>query len=390
MNIKNIFSITNQESCNKYYKVIRFLGLKFSFRNKKKEKEINNIIALENCKKEYRHKFQVLQNENEELRKQLSTIQSQCKTLIKNNAISCDKKINVQIQNTKRELLYKIHKYCPNEKRPIALADWYYETTGKVLNLDNPQTFNEKIQWMKLYDSTPIKTQLADKYLVRSWITEKIGDEYLIPLLGVWDRFEDIDFDSLPNQFVLKCNHGSGYNIIVKDKSKFNIDDARKKINNWLNEDFAFRCGFEMHYSAIPRKIIAEKYIENNNNDLYDYKFWCFDGKVEYIQFLSERNTNGLKMAFYNKNWEKQDFVYTYPLDSKEIKEPENLDEMIKLSEILAQGFSHVRVDFYRLENGQIYFGEMTFTSCSGISKWVPEITDLKFGEKIVLQGKRI
>lgn len=351
--VKNIFSVTNRESCNnKYYKVVRFLGVKMSFRNKKKEKEIN--------------KFQALKNENNELKKQVA-----------------------QIQNTKKELLYKIHKYCPNEKRPIALADWYYETTGKVLNLDNPQTFNEKIQWMKLYDSTPIKTQLADKYLVRSWITEKIGDEYLIPLLGVWDRFEDIDFDSLPNQFVLKCNHGCGYNIIVKDKSKLNIDETRQKINNWLNEDFAFRCGFEMHYSAIPRKIIAEKYIENNNNDLYDYKFWCFNGKVEYIQFLSERNTNGLKMAFYNKNWEKQDFVYTYPLDSKEIKKPENLDEMIKLSEILAQEFPHVRVDFYRLENGQIYFGEMTFTSCSGISKWVPEITDLKFGEKIVLQTKK-
>ena len=219
---------------------------------------------------------------------------------------------------------YKLKKYCAPEMRPVMLKDWFFEKTGEILNLDNPQTFNEKIQWMKLYDSTPIKTRLADKYLVREWVKEKIGEEYLITLLGVWDNFDEIDFDKLPNQFVLKCNHGCGYNIIVKDKKTFNIENARKKINAWLREDFAFKYGFEMHYSDIPRKIIAEKYIENSDNDLYDYKVWCFNGKAQYVQFLSERNTDGLKMAFYDRDWNKENFVYSYPIDTKENPKPKH------------------------------------------------------------------
>jgi hypothetical protein len=151
-----------------------------------------------------------------------------------------------------------------------------------------------------------------------------------------------------------------------------------------MNEDFAFRNGFELHYSTIPRKITAEKYIENSDRDLFDYKFWCFDGKVKYIQFLSERNTSGLKMAFYTKDWQKQNFVYSHPLDQKIIAKPENLDVMIELAEKLSQGFSHVRVDFYDV-NGQIYFGEMTFTSNSGICDWVPKEADLEFGRMLKL-----
>lgn len=302
-----------------------------------------------------------------------------------------EKIIENQKNNNKKlsEIQQKIRKYCAPEMRPIALADWYYERTGKVLDLDNPQTFNEKIQWMKLYDSTPIKTRLADKYLVREWVKEKIGEEYLIPLLGVWDNFDEIDFDKLPNQFVLKCNHGCGYNIIVKDKTNFDICEARKKINSWMGEDFAFKGGFEMHYSDIPRKIIAEKYIENSNNDLYDYKVWCFNGKAQYVQFLSERNTDGLKMAFYDRNWNKQDFVYSYPLDIKENPKPKNIDILLKLAEKLSESFSHVRVDFYITNDGQIYFGEMTFTSCSGMSNWQPKSTDLMLGQMIELREDR-
>ena len=298
------------------------------------------------------------------------------------------KKVRIMEYNMradKRALLEKIYKYCPDEKRSIALTDWFYDKTGEPLHLDNPQTFNEKIQWLKLYDSTPLKTRLADKYLVRDWVKEKIGEEYLIPLIGVWDNFDEIDFDSLPDQFVLKCNHGSGYNIIVTDKLKLDVEDAEKKINQWLNEDFAFKNGFEMHYSPIERKIIAEKYIENSNSDLYDYKFWCFNGKVDYVQFLSERNTNGLKMAFYDRKWEKQNFVYSYPLDQKNIQKPNNLDKMIELAEKLAEGFPHVRIDFYRMDDGKIYFGEITFTSASGFCKWNNETININFGKKIKL-----
>ncbi len=268
------------------------------------------------------------------------------------------------------------------------LCDWYLRLKKENLNLDNPQTFNEKIQWLKLYNSTPEKTLLADKYLVRNWVAEKIGKKYLIPILGVYDSFDEIDFDKLPNQFVIKCNHGCGYNIIIKDKSKIDLSAVKIKLDKWMNENFAFRAGCELHYLNIPPKIIIEKYIENKQSvggDLYDYKFWCFNGRVHYIQFLSERNTDGLKMAFYDKNWKKQDFVYSYPLDTKTIERPDNLDEMIELAEKLSAGFNHVRVDFYRMDDGTIYFGEMTFTSASGTCKWNDESINHYFGKLIEL-----
>lgn len=267
------------------------------------------------------------------------------------------------------------------------LISWYKKRTGKNLNLNDPQTFNEKIQWSKLYDSTPIKTRLADKYLVRDWITEKIGNKYLIPLLGVYNSFEEIDFNKLPNQFVIKCNHGCGYNIIVKDKTKMNLKDIKIKLNKWLVENFALKYGLELHYRDIKPKIIIEQFIENKKSkgDLYDYKFWCFNGKVYYIQFLSERNLDGLKMAFYDKQWNKQNFTYSYPLDIKNIEKPSNLDEMIELAEKLSAEFNHVRVDFYRMDDGTIYFGEMTFTSASGTCKWNNEEINKKLGKLFIL-----
>lgn len=262
----------------------------------------------------------------------------------------------------------------------------YKNVCHSNLNIKDPQNYNEKIQWMKLYDSTPIKTRLADKYLVRNWVKEKIGEEYLIPLLGVYDRFEEINFDKLPKQFVIKCNHGCGYNIIVRDKSQLDLIETKANLDKWMKENFAFKAGFEMHYRDIKPKIIIEKFIENKGtNDLYDYKFWCFNGKVEYIQFLSERNLDGLKMAFYDRNWVKQDFVYSYPLDKKNMPRPDNLNLMIKLAEKLARGFNHVRVDFYRLNDGKLYFGEMTFTSASGNCKWSNERINQYFGSLIKL-----
>ena len=278
------------------------------------------------------------------------------------------KKKNILLEQLKIFLFRLSNENVANNYK-IELEKWYYkEVSKKELNLENPKTFNEKIQWMKLYDSTPIKTLLADKYLVRDWVKEKIGEKYLIPLLGAYDSFDEIDFDKLPSQFVIKCNHGCGYNIIVKDKSTLDIDDTRKKVNKWLQEDFAFRAGFEMHYSNIPRKIIIEQFIENSGDDLYDYKFWCFDGKVEYIQFLSERNTSGLKMAFYDRNWSKQEFVYSYPLDTKIIEKPSNLDQMIELAEKLAEGFSHVRYLSQKLcrmgDRGSLHKWDFFFLLC--------------------------
>ena len=276
------------------------------------------------------------------------------------------------------------NKYAGREEYPQALAAWYKELSGKDLNLDTPVTFNEKIQWLKLYDSTPLKTRLADKYQVREWIKEKIGEKYLIPLLGVYDSFDKIDFSKLPQQFVIKCNHGSGWNIIVRDKNKLNLAKAKRKIDNWLKTDYAFVAGFELHYHNIAPKIIIEEFVTNDNQALYDYKFWCFNGEVKYMQFRDDYSAN-LKMAFYDLDWKKQNFCYDHPLYTKDLPKPENFDDMVKIAAQLCRGFAFVCVDLYRLNNGDIKFGEMTFTRTSGLGQWNDENINLKLGEMITL-----
>ena len=290
-------------------------------------------------------------------------------------------------KNIKKNYMY--YRCLPKEEMAKELCEWYKSVTGEVLNLNNPITFNEKIQWSKLFETNELRTLLSDKFLVRNWVENKIGKNYLIPLYGVYENFEEINFEILPKSFVIKCNHGSGMNIIIDDKNNINLNLIKEKINTWMSIDYSYICGFEMQYHNIKRKIIIEKKLENNDShDLYDYKFWCFGGKVKYIQFLSERYTNGLKMAFYDINWVKQDFVYNVPLDDKIIEKPHNLNKMIELSEVLSSGFSYVRVDFYRLNNGDIYFGEMTFTSDSGKSKWSNNAINKELGDLYVLPVK--
>lgn len=294
--------------------------------------------------------------------------------------INVVRKIVKNYQKYYSEYLEKIQRTHRQE-----LQNWYKRATGKYLNLDNPCTFNEKIQWLKLYDSTPIKTRLADKYLVRDWIKEKIGEQYLIPLLGVYDKFEDIDFAKLPNQFVIKCNHGSGMNIIVKDKTKLNLLEAKEKLDKWMSENFAFKFECELHYRNIQPKIIIEKYMENKESqNLYNYKFWCFNGEVKYMQFRDDFSAN-LKMVFYDLNWKRQPFYYDHPLYDKKLEKPDNFQEMINLAKKLCQGFAFVCVDLYRLDNGNVYFGEMTFTRSSGSAHWNDEKYNRILGNMIKL-----
>ena len=290
------------------------------------------------------------------------------------------------IQNIISNRKYNYYKNLHPEKYPQELSRWYQSATGKNLDLKNPKTFDEKIQWMKLYDSTPLKTQLADKYLVRDYISEKIGDEYLIPLLGVWGSFDDIDFDSLPNQFVLKANHGSGWNIIVRDKSKFDKKEAKKKFKKWMNTNFAYTAGLELHYRDIKPLIIAEKYLENEGGELFDYKILCFSGNAKYIWVDYGRYTNHCR-DIYNRDWQLQPFTIIYPNSNRNADKPELLEQMLKLSEILATDFPHVRVDFY-IVAGKIYFGEMTFTSNNGINSLCPEIWGNVLGNEIKLDYK--
>lgn len=294
------------------------------------------------------------------------------------------------IRYSQNALSGKMKKMAP-EKYAAELAKIYYFKTGKKLNLDNPATFNEKIQWMKLNDSTPLKTTLADKYLVRDWVKEKIGEQYLIPLLGVWDKFDDIKVDELPDSFVLKANHGCGWNIIVKEKEKADWNKFKEKFDYWLSLNFAFSSmGLQLHYRDIPPKIIAEKYIENENGNLYDYKIHCFNGKPEYIQVVGNRKIDAhkAKEIFYNTQWELQSFTSgVNPQYEAGRKKPANLEEILRIATTLSQGFMYVRVDLYKLDNDEIKFGEMTFTPNSGFNHWVPQEMDKILGEKIRLSG---
>lgn len=270
---------------------------------------------------------------------------------------------------------------------PNLLKKWYKKRTGKNLNLENPQTLNEKIQWLKLYDNLPLKTKLADKYLVREWIKEKLGEDYLIPLLGVWNNFDEIDFDKLPDKFVLKANHGCAWNIIVKDKNKFDKKKAKKKFDKWMKRNYSLKAGFEMQYKDIPPKIIAEAFISDSKGELNDYKVLCFNGKPEFIWIDQGRYSNRTE-NIYDTEWNLQPFLLTYNNSNEEVPRPKNLKKMIELAEYLSKDFALVRVDFYNLD-GRIYFGEMTFTSASGVDIFKPEEYDLKLGQMLKLPAKQ-
>lgn len=288
--------------------------------------------------------------------------------------------------NNKRD--YKFYKDLLPSQYEAELKRWYKQIMNKDLDLDNPKTFNEKIQWMKLYDCTDLKTQLSDKYLVRDWVASKIGEQYLIPIYGVWDSFDQIDFEQLPKKFVLKANHGCGWNIIVQNKNELDKKIAKKRMDTWMATNFAFKAGLELQYMNISPKIIAEEYLENENDDLYDYKVFCFNGKAESIMYLSNRQ-HGLRMSFFDLDWNRLPFVYNYPPNKQDIPRPQNLKRMINLAEKLAEGFAHVRVDFYVLNDGSIKFGEMTFTSLSGTCKWSPPEQDCVYGDLIELPPKK-
>ena len=250
----------------------------------------------------------------------------------------------------------------------------------------NPRTFNEKIQWIKLYDASPLKTLLADKYLARKWISERIGEEYLVPLIGVWDNFDDIDFDKLPNRFALKCNHGSGWNVIVSNKNELNHSETKKKFDRWMNKNYAY-FGYEMHYKNIPPKIIAEEYLETKEG-LKDFRFFCFNGEPKQIWVDLYSGTPRHIRSVFDLQWNKIPLVCTWP-DGGEllVTPPKSLSCMIEMAKTLSKDFCFVRVDFFEV-NGKIYMGEMTFTPMNGVCKFNPVEWDYKLGEWLTLPEK--
>jgi hypothetical protein len=261
----------------------------------------------------------------------------------------------------------------------------YFRKFKKRLNLENVQTYNEKIQWIKLYSRKSEYTMMADKYAVRGYIAKKIGSNYSITLVGgPWKSFDDIDFAKLPEQFVLKCTHDSGSVIICKDKSNFDINKARKSLTAALRWNY-YIDGREWQYKNIPPRIIAEQYMEDaDEHELRDYKFFCFNGVVNAIQVDFDRYINH-KRNFYDVEWNYLDFSLRYPTNPKhEITKPEALEEMISLAEKLSHGIPHVRVDLY-YANKNVYFGELTFTHGCGFERFTPPDWDKHFGSLIDL-----
>lgn len=257
---------------------------------------------------------------------------------------------------------------------------------GKPLSLDPPVTYSEKLQWIKLHDHNPLYTTLVDKYTVKEYVAEKIGKEYIIPTLGVWDRFEDIVFDTLPNQFVLKCTHDSGGLVICRDKKTLDKQKAKTKIDNCLKRNF-YVFGREWPYKDVKPRIIAEQYMEDSRfRELRDYKFFCFNGEVKALFIATERQKEGedVKFDFFDPEFNHLPFKQGHENARIIPEKPSCFEKMKELASILSEGLREVRVDLYEVD-GNVYFGEMTFFHHGGWTPFEPEEWDYTFGEWINL-----
>lgn len=257
----------------------------------------------------------------------------------------------------------------------------YKVNLKKRLDLKNPLTFNEKLQWLKIYDRKPEYVSMVDKYRVREIIKKIIGGEYLVPLLGVWDDFDQIDFERLPDTFVLKCNHDSGSTKIC-NKQEINISELKKYYNKKISDNL-FWWGREWPYKNVQPKIIAEQFLDDE--DLNDYKFMCFNGKVKCSFICSERfSSKGLHVTFFDRNWNPMPFERHYPKSSRNFPKPINYEKMIELAELLSKNVPFLRVDFYNVR-GKIYFGELTFFPGAGFEEFTPNIWDYTLGSWLEL-----
>jgi len=283
-----------------------------------------------------------------------------------------------------KEFIKKLLKLLPDY---IFLQIKYRYKFNKKLDLKKPQTFNEKLQWLKLYDRNPEYTKMVDKYEAKKYVANIIGEEYIIPTLGVYDKFEDINFATLPNQFVIKCTHDSGGLIICKDKTKLNIKETRKKINKGLKRNY-FYTGREWPYKNVKPRIIAEQYmVDESGTELKDYKFFCFNGEPKLL-FVAKDRPYATKFNYYDMDFKKLPFKQHYKNFNDYIEKPKGFEKMIELSRKLSKDIPHVRVDFYDI-NGKVYFGELTFYHLSGFEKFEPNEWDKKLGDMLELPRER-
>ena len=271
---------------------------------------------------------------------------------------------------------------------PVYLRMMYFIKIGRPLRLRHPKSFNEKLQWLKLHNRKPEYTTMVDKHEAKAYVAERIGDSFIIPTLGVWDSFDEIDFDALPDAFVLKCTHDSGGLVICRDKNTLDKAAAREKISSCLAKNYYWDYR-EWPYKGVNPRIIAETYLPGDGGELPDFKFMCFNGKVKSIMVCSQRGTeDGLHVTNYDPQWNVQPFERGYPIAENPVQKPQRLEEMIRLAEQLAEGIPYLRVDFYETQ-GKIYFGELTFFPGSGYSRFRPREWDEILGSWIRLPEKK-
>lgn len=307
---------------------------------------------------------------------------------------------------TLRELCKKILNNLKDSDRrflnlaQLGLYNWmpdkmYLKRMGKArlgyaLHLDPPRTFNEKIQWLKLYDRRPEYTVMVDKYRVKDYVAKRIGRQYIIPTIGVWDKPEDIDFESLPEKFVLKCNHNSGKGMcICTDKKTLDLEKARRELSEGLKQNY-YLPSREWPYKNVKRKIIAEVFLEDPGRAVpEDYKVYCFNGKPKYIVVFHNRFVKGAKLSesVYDTDWVKQDISLDnhFAVSDREVSKPECLDELLYICRKLAKGYVQMRLDFYIIR-GRIYFGEITLSTAGGFQPMIPEEMDWILGKQLKLK----
>lgn len=266
------------------------------------------------------------------------------------------------------------------------LERFYKALMKRKLNLDPPTTYNEKLQWLKLYDHNPLYTKLVDKYEVKAYVANMVGSSYVIPTLGIYNSFDEIDFRKLPNQFVIKCTHDSGGLCICKDKNSFDYHSARSKITKSLKTNY-YWIGREWPYKDVVPRVIVEEYKEDySTGELRDYKFFCFNGEVKALFVATDRQKAGtdVKFDYFDEEYNHLAFKQGHENASKLPDKPTHFNEMKEVARKLSEGFPHVRIDLYEA-NGNVYFGEMTFSHFSGAVPFNPEEYDKIFGDWINL-----
>lgn len=303
------------------------------------------------------------------------------------NANTLIKKLYKYIANTEYRFLINTSLGFTKKRDDLSFLKKKFKILlGYKLNLDSPLTYNEKLQWLKLYDRKALYKQLVDKYEVKKYISDIIGDQYVIPTLGVWDSYDEIDINSLPNQFVLKCTHDSGGIVICKNKAYFDNEKTKKQIEKALKNNYFYQHR-EWPYKDVKPRIIAEKYMEDSaTGELRDYKFFAFNGKVNAMFVASERQKKNteVKFDFFDRDYNHLPIKQGHPNADVLPEKPLCFNEMIALAEKLSIGIPQVRIDFYEV-NGQVYFGEMTFFHFSGMVPFEPCEWDTTFGSWIDL-----